>query len=291
MTSQKKGEIDMTYATKLTPDVTDVLSRSCITATVVTLPNQLPRDLYVRVDKVLKAAGGKWDRKAGGHVFPRDPREVLGLALDTGAIVDQKRTKQQFFTPPGLAADIVALAEITPGMRVLEPSCGNGALALEATVAGGDVSCIEIDTLLVDEMRDAGQRCIESDFLDVAPTAKYLGGLFDRVVMNPPFTNEQDIVHVTHAFSFLKPGGRLVAVMSAGVKFHTSKQAIRFRALIQQCGDLDDLPENAFKESGTGVCTVLVTLDKPEAQDEDTPCTGCGHVAGASGCACDEGRS
>ncbi len=33
--------------------------------------------------------------------------------------------------------------------------------------------------------------------------------------MNPPFSRQQDIRHVMHAAKFLKPGGRLVAVMGA----------------------------------------------------------------------------
>jgi len=37
---------------------------------------------------------------------------------------------------------------------------------------------------------------------------------FDRIAVIPPLTYEQDIEHVLHAFQMLKPGGRLVAVMS-----------------------------------------------------------------------------
>ncbi|MBY0277906.1 hypothetical protein K2Z84_21440 [Candidatus Binatia bacterium] len=76
-----------TYATNITPDVEQVLRASTITDTLLVLPQQLDRKLYVAVDKVLKAAGGKWNRKLGGHAFERDPREILGLALETGAIV------------------------------------------------------------------------------------------------------------------------------------------------------------------------------------------------------------
>jgi hypothetical protein len=41
-------------------------------------------------------------------------------------------------------------------------------------------------------------------------------GKFDRVVMNPPFDHGADIKHVEHARKFLKPGGRLVAVVANG---------------------------------------------------------------------------
>ena len=44
-------------------------------------------------------------------------------------------------------------------------------------------------------------------------------GRFDRVVMNPPFCRGRDLDHVRHALRFVAPGGRLVAIMSAGVAF------------------------------------------------------------------------
>jgi len=71
---------------KIDDDVREVLLRCTMTATSVTLPpGQLERALYTRVDKVLKAAGGAWNRKAGAHMFTVDPRQVLtpGAVLQT----------------------------------------------------------------------------------------------------------------------------------------------------------------------------------------------------------------
>lgn len=249
------------YAVEIDDEVRDVLERSTITATSLTLPNeQLERPLYERVNKVLVAAGGKWNKKARAHLFPRDPRQALGLALESGEITDTKKAAQQFFTPAGLSADVVARAEIRPGMSVLEPSAGGGALAKEARVAGGDVVCIEQDLALVEQLNRDGYVVLCADFLAggaLAPTA-----IFDRVVMNPPFTKGQDVAHVMQALQFVKPGGRLVAIMSAGVK--TNATAERFRDVIDEYGgEIEDLPEDAFRESGTGVRTVLVVVDVP----------------------------
>jgi 16S rRNA G1207 methylase RsmC len=86
--------------------------------------------------------------------------------------------------------------------------------------------------------------------------------LFDRIVMNPPFADQQDIRHVRHALGFLKPGGRLVAIMSAGVTFREDRLAREFRALVEdRGGTIEELPADAFKASGTGVLAVLVTID------------------------------
>ena len=80
--------------------------------------------------------------------------------------------------------------------------------------------------------------------------------------MNPPFAKQQDIEHVTHAFRCLKPAGRLVSVMSAGVVFRETKLAREFRAFMEKRGGYERNPEGSFKVSGTNVNTVTVWLDK-----------------------------
>jgi hypothetical protein len=61
---------------------------------------------------------------------------------------------------------------------------------------------------------------------------------------------------------FLKPDGRLVAIMSAGVSFRQDKRTTAFRKLVEERGGMiEPLPEDSFKESGTSVNTVLVVVD------------------------------
>ena len=42
---------------------------------------------------------------------------------------------------------------------------------------------------------------------------------YDRIIMNPPFSNRQDAEHVRHAYELLRPNGRIVAIMGEGVFF------------------------------------------------------------------------
>jgi ParB family transcriptional regulator, chromosome partitioning protein len=92
------------------------------------------------------------------------------------------------------------------------------------------------------------------------------GRLFDRVIANPPFEKQADIDHVLHAWAHLKPGGRLVSVMSAGVTFREDRKTRAFRDFLNEHGALVETnPEGAFKESGTGVSTVLVAITRPAA--------------------------
>ena len=101
--------------TRVPDDVIPILRRSTFAGNVLTLPEQLDRETYLRVAKVLTAARGKWNRKANGHVFPFDPRELIGAAVEDGVVVDAKRTLQFFETPDDLAKRMVGLSGIGAG--------------------------------------------------------------------------------------------------------------------------------------------------------------------------------
>ncbi|MEX0684044.1 MAG: hypothetical protein WD472_11410, partial [Dehalococcoidia bacterium] len=70
---------------------------------------------------------------------------------------------------------------------------------------------------------------------------------------------------VFHALKFLRPGGQLIAIMSAGTEFRETKKAIAFRALVASMnGKFRDLPAGSFSEVGTYVNTCYLQLQKPE---------------------------
>lgn len=245
--------------------VLEILQRSTIEGCLLKLPNErLDRPTYTAVNKTLEAAGGKWDRFKAGHVFPSDPTEILGLALASGSIVDEARAKkkerQAFMTPPLIALHVAEMAGVKAGRTVLEPSAGEGALALAAQYLGGDVWCVEKDEQAARTLIPSGFNVWIGDFLKTTLTD--VGGKpFDRVVMNPPFTKGQDIAHVTHALNFLKPRGVLVAITGKGWTFHDTKRAADFRNLVARHGRiLEELPEGTFRESGTDVATLLISL-------------------------------
>jgi predicted RNA methylase len=253
------------YTTVIEDDVMTVLKASAITGTELRLPpTQLDRKLYVRVNQVLEAAGGKWNRAKKAHIFPGDPKEPLGMVINAGVVVDEKKLHQQFFTPEDLALELVQRAWVKPGMDVLEPSAGAGAIAVALRGHGTRVTCVEQDPALVELLRQQLFTVIQTDFLTL--TSFDLDKVecprqFDRVVMNPPFTKGQDIKHIEYALSFLKPGGLLVGVMGAGIKTNSTKTATAFRKMVDaHQGFFEDLPEESFKESGTLVNTVMVVI-------------------------------
>lgn len=215
-------------------------------------------DDWDALKRVMTALGGKW-RARKGFVFADDVdvAEAVRLALETGEVLDP--IAAGFFpTPTALAARVVELAEVRAGDAVLEPSAGRGAIARAARDAGGVVKCVELLPDNAKALRAEGFDVVEGDFLAMTPSDL---GTFDRVAMNPPFGKRADIAHVRHALSFLRPGGRLVAIMSAGVAYRDDRLARDFRAIVEERGgEILDNPDGSFIESGTGVRTVTVTM-------------------------------
>jgi predicted RNA methylase len=254
---------------KISPEVLDVLGNCTFEGNKLFLPGvQLERKLYEAVNKVLQANGGKWNRSAKAHIFDEPAEEAIEQALLTGEFRRLKQDLGQFDTPAAVVDRVMELADIQPGMRVLEPSAGIGRLALAAVERGGQVMCYEIDekrcAALVQstiaalaEKKPRLDMVVQLDFLTHAPAPNY-----DRVVMNPPFAKQADISHVLHALAFLKPGGRLVAVMSSSVRFRTNSKATSFRDLVDGLGaEWEDVDPGAFRESGTMVSTCILKVD------------------------------
>lgn len=243
---------------RIDDEVLAVLSAAETTGPNVALTGQLDRKLYERTNKVLEAAGGKWNRKARAHVFDGDASDRMDQIILSGS-VDVPKDEFNFFpSPPAVVARLMELAEIERGMHVLEPSAGRGAIALACTAAGATVLCCELMDANYQHLLGLPELhgVVHMDFLSLLPHHGY-----DRVVMNPPFLKQADIKHVTHAHQFLKPDGLLVAVMAAGVTFRTDARTAAFRALVEKHGGhIEPLPENSFKASGTGVNTVIVVI-------------------------------
>lgn len=249
--------------------IRELLTTATVEGSELRLAGQLDRADYVAVNKALEALGGKWNRKAKAHIFEADPTSAIDIAISTGEVT-RPQDYGFFETPEPLIERMLDLAGIMPEFntsndprerqRVLEPSAGKGRIvraihkrddALAFAYELLPANAANVDISLYPE-----GRCVIADFLTVEPNP-----VFDAVVMNPPFARQDDIRHVMHAFKFLRTGGKLVSVMSAGVLFRENSLTKSFRSFVEERGGtVERLPEGTFKESGTMVNTCLVVL-------------------------------
>ena len=238
-------------------DVLAVISTGAIEGNIFKIIcGQLDRKMYLAVNEVLDNIGGKWNRKARGHIFSGDPTEKIEQVLLTGVTVNEKKLFQFFETPLELAKKMVYMADIKHNDILLEPSAGHGAI-IDCFPKENKAIYIEINRANIDILRKKEYPyVIEGDFLE------YNDKTFDKIIMNPPFTKQQDIDHVLHAYKLLNKKGKVVSIMSIGFTFRENKKSKDFRKLVENCGSYEYLDKETFKDSGTMVNTALVVLNR-----------------------------
>lgn len=252
----------------LTP-ISQLVSHALQAAKVIPFENafllkmaQMDRVTYQSVNEVLLTIGGVWLTAKKGHMFSKDPSNDLRDIIDQVGYLNPK--DYGYFPTPDAVLDLMMeKAELSPDMNVLEPSAGKGHIALRASAVVGfdSMTLVEYLPRHAEHLRRFYPTVIENDFMKVKAT-----GDFQRVLLNPPFAREQDIAHVRHAYDFLAPGGRLVAILAAGWVTNQTANAIAFRTFLKALQtQLIVLPKGAFEESGTSVNTVMLVINRPLA--------------------------
>jgi hypothetical protein len=178
--------------------------------------NDLPRVEWPELSHLLKAAlrgDGLLDgltlrrfQNGNGHLF-FDPETLLQVNLSLAEYYGEvlpdcpeatpKRAKStevckdlQFYRTPEAVADALASKPyIKSGCRILEPSCGDGAIldAIRRRVIGDRIDGVRVTGIEVDPSRAAtarakGYAVQVANLLQVQPDP-----VFDYVLMNPPF--------------------------------------------------------------------------------------------------------
>ncbi|APQ14653.1 hypothetical protein BJP27_24070 (plasmid) [Pseudomonas oryzihabitans] len=187
-------------------------------------------------DELRVALGEYLQFKEGVRDDPIARAELAIVGLNVGL---------DFFpTPKGEASNMARLAQITKGMRVLEPSAGNGNLADAARAAGAEVDVIEISDSLRKILEAKGYNLVAYDFMEFTPEQPY-----DAILMNPPFSNRRDAEHIRRAFGMLKPGGHLVAIAGESVFNGSDAKAVAFREWLDLHGaEVEPLAQGTFQD-------------------------------------------
>jgi phospholipid N-methyltransferase len=236
------------------PDADTVAAKEAEESAAALLRAEAKRDREItRMEAREAAQVANADRAAKNEEF-----RAIKEAVKAG--VQVVTAPQLFPTPAALAVRMVELADLRPGLRILEPSAGTGAIADAIRSAEPDayLVCNEINPQLVKVLDAKGHRTTCEDFLT------YTAPPFDFVLMNPPFANAADVAHIRHALTLLAPGGRLVAICANGPR----QRAILLPLVEENGGTWEDLPPGTFESSGTGVNTALLCIDSPEAEPE-----------------------
>jgi hypothetical protein len=263
--------MSLTKTLQIDEDVLDVLKNQVIWAEeengdwIAYMP-QLDPDLYRKIKRIFQhpKLDGTWVKRRDGTVFPKDPRPMLFQVQETGKM---EIPRDGFFrTPPELTEKLLSLMAINPAdntKKWLEPSCGDGAIirVLKSVAEEGQITAVEQNEDRVKFVVDnfPGVHIHLADFMKwpMIPVS------YDYIIMNPPFEKGQDMDHIRRAYSYLKRGGKMAAILSEGPFYRTDEKSVNFRFWLNVVGAHNEkLPDGAFRSSGTGVATRFILVEK-----------------------------
>lgn len=244
---------------KIKDDVLQVLRNSIVDEEKNLLflpPSQLERKLYMDVNKCLESIGGGWNKKLKGYLFDHNPSDDLDEMINTGEWTDKKKEYQFFATPKEVAIQMIELSEIKKDEVLLEPSAGDGAI-LDLFPKENPYTAIELMPENCKKLEEKGFNAGQVDFLSC------VGLRADKIIMNPPFTKQQDVKHIFHAWELLSKGGRLVSIVSESPFFRENKLSKDFRDWLEEnSATVINLEPGDFKSSRTMVKTRIIVVDK-----------------------------
>jgi hypothetical protein len=186
---------------------------------------------------------------------------------------------QQFSTPLPMGYAVSRAAQLRSGDTVLEPSAGNGLLAIFAELAGA--------RLILNEIHCGRRRNLRELFPD-APLSSHNAEQIDdhlqeavkptAILMNPPFSASPNFKkrnslatwrHLISALHRLQPGGRLVAITANWFSPHNPDWAEYFLRLrkFAHVAFSAGIEGRAYAKHGTTIETRLTVIDKTPSDD------------------------
>lgn len=211
----------------------------------------------------------------------------------------------EFYTPSLVARLLVNIIAPEEGMEVDDPTCGSGGLLIQSrqyveehggnpnrlAVYGqelnGTVWSICKMNMILHNITDAH---IEND--DTLENPMFVKDdyvqLFDRVVANPPFSQnytiagmkfkqrfhygftpetgkKADLMFVQHMIASLKPTGKMATVMPHGVLFRGGMEKVIREGIVNDgiVEAIIGLPPNLFYGTGIPACILVINKNKP----------------------------
>lgn len=244
---------------------------------------EIPKTEFTALRTWLKKYRGSWDGRHQAFKFPFNTEPFVSAILATHK-APKPNPLALHPTPRALCLAAASLADLyqgwgESGYRVLEPNGGTGALLdiiEELRGEGGTLHTCELDPLNQGTLSAKGYHLVGDDFLQysVSEEEKY-----DIIIMNPPFSVKGDqaawVTHIRHAYSLLKPRGRLVAISPEfGGILNTGNNAEReFIEWLSMDGTLyaEQVEAGTFA-TAKGIKTMLFSLSGPSDRTDYLVC-------------------
>ncbi|WP_154943696.1 DUF4942 domain-containing protein [Klebsiella grimontii] len=164
------------------------------------------------LERTLSFIGGVKER--GSWMFPYEPTATFDSIVAMGLIPEVK--SHQFYpTPASIAQYVAQILKCTHADRVLEPSAGRGDLLTFLNAAPENVTCVEVSPLFCDILSAKGYSAHNKDFI---AWSKESPDCFDKIAINPPYSEGRAKEHTLTALSHLSEKGIMAAVLPAGYK-------------------------------------------------------------------------
>ena len=202
----------------------------------------------------LKFAIQDYEELIESAIKPVDNTQRIIKDLTNKARLQQKGDIN--FTPEEVAERLVELSGIDSQSKVLEPSAGIGNIADQIKKITDKIDVIERMSDFRELLKHKGHNLVGWDFMEFETDEKY-----DAVIMNPPFSHNQDIDHLRRAYELVKDGGILISITSPHWEFASDKKSVAFRAWIETQDYFTERLDSGTFEA-TGVSATIVVIRK-----------------------------
>lgn len=228
---------------------------------------------YDNIKYIVEYMGGHWRERYSGFVFDDSNEHIqsklsllAGLSEITIDPITKFRIDNQFYpTPDWLAIQMVEAANIMPSDYVLEPSAGKAAILKYIADKTPKYTAVELNSNNTKWLRTHGYRVNQMSFETYYKNNN--GKLFDKVVMNPPFSEKRDLIHTIMAYNLLKPGGILVGLVAENSLYYNRPITRNFINFFKSVGGVTrEVPHGTFKESGTLVDIAMLIIPKVDGK-------------------------
>lgn len=215
--------------------------------------------------------GGKeYDKRIASDVNPFNKAVLMYDTNQKNRAHRSQREGTDFYaTPEPIGLKMTEMLNLRNGDSVLEPSAGDGRIAMWFPDFSNSTIIEPSYTLFSKASARAGggnRKFVNSQFEDFNIVNK-----FDGIAMNPPFGSggAMAMTHIEKAFGHLKENGRIVAIVPRGAMDNKLDDFLYGQTAQGKPKHADarlvasiNLPNVAFEQSGTNVGTRIVVIDK-----------------------------